>query len=110
MNYKNTIDNYQIYFKAEYGKFISNLIKEVEKECFPIDYSIYTSKIANEAQKIAKQFLKSEQIEDHSITNNIKDFRLDLSYYLEVALVKEERMIESALFNAITNQNIKLNK
>lgn len=109
MNYTQIIDEYQKTFKSEYGEFISNLLKEVEKEKFPIDYLVYTSKTAEKPKQIIKDFLKSESIQDHTITNPIKSFELDLSSYLEMISFQDRKEMDAKLSNKITEQNRKLN-
>ena len=82
----------------------------MEKEKHIIDYSIYTSKTVEKPNQITIDFLKSKNIENHRISNEINSFSLDLSFYLEMISFKEREKLNAKLFNKITEQNRKLNK
>lgn len=110
MNYEQITNKYLKQFKTEYSGFVADLITDVEKEKFPIDYSVYTSKTAEKPSQITKDFLKSENIQDHRITNVVKSFDLDLSFYLEMVSFKDREELNAKLFNKITEKNKNLNK
>lgn len=110
MNYEQITNKYVEKFKSEYKAFITDLINDVEKEKFTIDFSIYTSKTAEKPTQITKEFLKSENIQDHRITNVAKSLNLDLSFYLEMIAFKEREELNTLLFNKITEKNNNLNK
>jgi hypothetical protein len=110
MNYEQITNKYLEKFKSEYRGFVMDLIADVEKEIFSIDYSIYTSKTVEKPTQITKDFLKSENIQDHRITNVVKSFDLDLSFYLEMISYKEREELNAKLFNKITEKNKNLNK
>lgn len=110
MNYEQITDKYIEKFKSEYEAFITELINDVEKEKFPIDFSIYTSKTVEKPSQITKDFLKSENIQDHRITNVVKSLNLDLSFYLEMITFKKREELNAKLFNKIIEKNNNLNK
>jgi len=105
MNYEQIINKYLEKFKSEYNEFITDLITNVEKEKFLIDYSIYTSRTAEKPSQITKNFLHSENIKDHQITNGVNGLSLNLSFYLEMISFKEREKLNAKLFNKITEQN-----
>lgn len=110
MNYERIINKYLEKFRKEYNEFISDLIADVENEKFPIDYSIYTSKTVEKPTQITKNFLTTENIKDHRITNVVNGFSLDLSFYLEMISFKDREELNAKLFNKITERNKKLNE
>lgn len=110
MNYEEVTDKCVKKFKKEYKAFVSELINNVEKEKFQIDFSNYISKTVEKPSLIIKDFLKSENIEDHRITDVAKSLNLKLSFYLEMITFKEREKLNTELFNKIIEKNNSLNK
>jgi hypothetical protein len=105
MDYEKIERKYTDKFEKEYSAYISDLINEVKSEKSFIDYSIYTSRTVEKPSEITKEFLKSENIKDHRITNITNTFSLNLSMYLEMITFKRLKKLNADLFNLITEKN-----
>ncbi|MDY3343639.1 hypothetical protein PG326_00010 [Riemerella anatipestifer] len=110
MNYIELEKKYTEFFIENFEKYMSELILEVRKEKFPIDYSKYTMKTVKKVKLITEHFMIEQKIENHTITNSDKSFELDYCLYLEMFIHKKRVELESALFIEILNKNVELIK
>lgn len=108
INYKLLNEKIKPYFLAKYRDFINKQIKEVNDSKYPVDISIYTSKTAQEPNRIVEQFLNDKNIENHSITNAIGSFHLNLDFYLLMQSFDERIKMDHELFHKIFLHNQKL--
>ena len=107
INYDLLTEEFKPYFLEKYRTFINEQIQEINNSNYSIDISIYTSKTVQEPYNITEQFLKEKNIDNHSITNEIKSFQFDFDFYLIMSTFDERIKMDHELFYKIWlhNQN-----
>jgi len=106
MNLNELKQKFQSIFNLKYTDFIIKQIEEVKQSNFLVDFSKYTSNTVTEPKKIVQDFLKEEKINDQMLGSFEGDFRLSLSYLLELDNLDERRTLDAKLFNEIFQHNL----
>lgn len=105
IDYNELSEKFKIFFLDKYRTFIDEQIDEINNSNFSIDISIYTSKTVEQPRQIAFEFLKNQNIQNHSITNIVRSFQFDLDFYLLMLTFDQRQKMDNELFHKIWMHN-----
>lgn len=105
MNYNELKVKFQNLFSKNYTDFINIQIEEVKSSNFLVDISKYTSITVTEPKNMVQKFLNEEKIQDLMLGSFDGNFRLSLSFMLELDTLDERRKLDAKLFEEVVKHN-----